>query len=174
MPLEIGPAVVGVEAAPAPVVVGVVGVRAELEQDRRILAGLGRADDEEEVDLGGPPVPADELAAVVGHAQPDVVVARAPVGRHLELEARPASRSRATRRSRGSDRTAPGGRSGSGPSRSSPPAGRSPGNTAARSSRCESGPTRRPVAEPVGVALDHKRRRVVGPGPWFPGCLQRA
>ena len=62
MSLEIGSAVVGVQAASAPVGVGVVGVGGELEQDRRVLAGFGGADDEEQVDLGGPPVAADELA----------------------------------------------------------------------------------------------------------------
>ena len=96
MSLEIGPAMIGVKAAPAPVVVGVIGVRAKLEQDRRIAAGHGRPNDEEEVDLGGPPIAADELAAVVARPQPDIVVTAFPVSGNLERDTKPASRSHAT------------------------------------------------------------------------------
>ena len=39
MPLEIGPTMIRVQAAAAPVVVGVIGIGAKLEQDRRVLPG---------------------------------------------------------------------------------------------------------------------------------------
>ncbi len=84
MPLQAAAAVVGVEAVPAPVVVGVVGIRGQLEEDAGV-GGARASDDEEAPALGGAPPPAHELAPLVLGAQRELVVAAAPVVGYFQL-----------------------------------------------------------------------------------------
>ena len=86
--LQVSPPVVGVEAATAPVVVGVVGVGRELEQNFGVLSRLSGTQDEEGFGLGSAAVADDELAAPIDDAEDHLVIARSPVGwnRHLKAD----------------------------------------------------------------------------------------
>ena len=78
--LQLAAAVVAVEAGPAPVVVGVVGVGRQLQQDLAVPARPAGTDGEIHRAGGLPLAPMGEGAAAVGGGQGHLVIAAAPIG----------------------------------------------------------------------------------------------
>ena len=78
MSLHIRPAVVGIQAESTPVVIGIVRVCRQLQQDLRVLSGLGRQDDKEATGLNGPSTSLHKLAPSIFRLERDVVIPTAP------------------------------------------------------------------------------------------------
>ena len=87
MALELGTAVVGVEAGSTPIVVGVVGVGGELEKDPGGFPRRMGSDHKKHSTGGGSFVSLNEGAAPILDLKRDLVVTRAPVVGDLELMA---------------------------------------------------------------------------------------
>ena len=79
MALVAGASVIGVEAETAPVVIGVIRVRGELQQRLGALSRLGRPQDEIATPLRRPRVALDESSAAIPRAECHVIVTAAPV-----------------------------------------------------------------------------------------------
>ena len=75
-----------VEAGPAPVVVGVVGIYGKLKENLGILSRVGCPEDEVATTFGGPAVAMNEFASPVLHPQRNFIVTAFPVRGYGHLE----------------------------------------------------------------------------------------